>query len=146
MVHITAHRKPSAPWHTIKKLNRSGEIKPTPFLPRPTVVDPIAGAEREVGTLGMRFAAVSESSNATCASVLFLMPEDCSDENWLIPAVRASSLLLGAVLLLAGCESKGPAEKAGERIDNSVQDAKDAINPPGPVEEAGRAVDKAVKP
>jgi hypothetical protein len=43
-----------------------------------------------------------------------------------------------------GCESKGPAQRAGENIDKGVQDAKDAINPPGPVEKAGRGIDKAL--
>jgi hypothetical protein len=55
-----------------------------------------------------------------------------------------TALLLGAVLICTGCESKGPAQQAGENIDKGVQDAKDAINPPGPVEKAGRGVDKAL--
>jgi hypothetical protein len=46
----------------------------------------------------------------------------------------------------AGCESKGPAEKAGESIDKGIQNAKDAVNPPGAGEKAGRAVDNALKP
>ena len=54
--------------------------------------------------------------------------------------------LLGAFLTFAGCEAKGPAEKAGASIDKGVQNAKDAINPPGPTEKAGRALDKAVNP
>jgi hypothetical protein len=57
-----------------------------------------------------------------------------------------TALLLGAVVTFAGCESKGPAQRAGESIDNSVQNAKDAINPPGNLEKAGRGVDKALKP
>jgi hypothetical protein len=57
------------------------------------------------------------------------------------------ALLLGGVVSLGpGCETKGPAERAGENIDKGIQDAKDAVNPPGPVEKAGRAVDKAVNP
>jgi len=56
-------------------------------------------------------------------------------------------VMLGlAIIALAGCETKGPAERAGENVDNAVQNAKDAVNPPGPVEKAGRAVDKAVNP
>ncbi len=54
------------------------------------------------------------------------------------------AVLLGAVATFAGCESKGPAEQAGENLDQGVQNAKDAINPPGPVEKAGRSVDKAL--
>jgi hypothetical protein len=55
-------------------------------------------------------------------------------------------MMLGALTAFAGCESKGPAEQAGASIDKGVQDAKDAVNPPGAGEKAGRAVDKAVKP
>ena len=51
---------------------------------------------------------------------------------------------LGGTLFLAGCESEGPTEQAGQQIDKGIQNAKDAINPPGPVEKAGRAVDKAI--
>ena len=57
---------------------------------------------------------------------------------------------LAALLFVAfatvGCESKGPAERAGVSIDKGVQNAKDAINPPGPTEKAGRALDRAVNP
>lgn len=55
-----------------------------------------------------------------------------------------TTLLLGVVAAIAGCEAKGPAQKAGEDIDKGVQSAKDAINPPGPLEKAGRGVDKAL--
>jgi hypothetical protein len=55
-----------------------------------------------------------------------------------------ATMLFGAVAAFAGCETKGPAQKAGEEIDKGVQSAKDAINPPGPLEKAGRGVDKAL--
>jgi predicted small lipoprotein YifL len=55
-------------------------------------------------------------------------------------------MLLGALVAFAGCESKGPAEKAGESIDKGIQNAKDAVNPPGAGEKAGRTLDKATKP
>jgi len=55
-----------------------------------------------------------------------------------------AALLFGAVATFAGCESKGPAQRAGETIDKGIQDAKDAINPPGPTEKAGRSLDKAL--
>ena len=55
-------------------------------------------------------------------------------------------LMLGALVAFAGCESKGPAETAGESVDKGIQNAKDAVNPPGTAEKAGRALDKAVKP
>jgi ABC-type oligopeptide transport system substrate-binding subunit len=57
-----------------------------------------------------------------------------------------AALLFGAFVSFAGCESKGPAEKAGESIDKGIQNAKDAVNPPGPAEQAGRNLDKALKP
>ncbi len=44
---------------------------------------------------------------------------------------------------LAACDDKGPAEKAGEKLDDAGQSVKDAINPPGPAEKAGRDIDKA---
>ena len=59
-------------------------------------------------------------------------------------APLAAMVLSGAVAL-AGCESEGPAQKAGANIDAGVQKAKDAVNPPGPVEKAGRAIDKATE-
>lgn len=64
---------------------------------------------------------------------------------------------LGAlVLMVAACSEPGPAEKAGERLDESVEamgdrleeaqrEVSDAINPPGPGERAGRAVDDLVE-
>ena len=61
-------------------------------------------------------------------------------------ALHFSVLVLGTVSLFAGCEAKGPAQRAGESIDKGIQQAKDAVNPPGPMEKAGRSVDKAVNP
>ncbi len=64
-----------------------------------------------------------------------------------VSALRASSLLLGAVVLFAGCEQKGPAEQAGENLDQAGQNVRDAVDPPsGPVEGAGRAVERTVNP
>jgi hypothetical protein len=60
--------------------------------------------------------------------------------------VASLFVLFGALAGLAGCEDKGPAEKAGESIDKGVQNAKDAITPPGPGEKLGRDVDKTLKP
>jgi hypothetical protein len=57
-----------------------------------------------------------------------------------------AALLFVTLATVVGCESKGPAERAGASIDKGVQNAKDAINPPGPTEKAGRALDRAVKP
>ena len=43
----------------------------------------------------------------------------------------------------AACRKKGPAERAGEEIDDAVERAKDAIDPKGPAEKAGEKIDKA---
>jgi hypothetical protein len=67
-------------------------------------------------------------------------------KHWTDRVAFLNALLLGASLALVGCESKGPAEKAGESIDKGIQNAKDAVNPPGPGEKAGRDLDKALKP
>jgi len=80
-----------------------------------------------------------------------------------------SSALVGGLIFLGGCETEGPAEKAGkqvdenvekaqdaldprgpaekvgDKIDEGVRDVKDAVNPPGPAEKAGRAIDDAAK-
>jgi hypothetical protein len=61
-------------------------------------------------------------------------------------------LALTAVLAAAtftftatGCtENKGPAEKAGEKIDETVDKVKNAVDPKGPAEKAGEKIDKAL--
>jgi hypothetical protein len=59
--------------------------------------------------------------------------------------LRLMVLFLPLAIVATGCdEKKGPAQQTGEKVDNAVQKAKDAVDPPGPVEKAGRAVDKAV--
>jgi len=55
-----------------------------------------------------------------------------------------TAVLFGAVVTFADCEAKGSAQRAGETIDKRVQNAKDALNPPGPAEKAGRGLDKAL--
>ena len=67
-------------------------------------------------------------------------------KQWKTANVLRAAMLFGAFASFVGCETKGPAEKAGESIDKGIQNAKDAINPPGPAEHAGRNLDKAVKP
>jgi len=60
-------------------------------------------------------------------------------------AVRALALVAAGGFLV-GCEEKGPAERAGEKVDRGVQKAKDAVDPAGPAEKAGRSVDRTVNP
>lgn len=59
---------------------------------------------------------------------------------WII--IWGLALTLGASL--GACRKKGPVEKAGEKVDETVEKVGDAINPKGPAEKAGRAIDKAV--
>ncbi len=66
--------------------------------------------------------------------------------NWMISTLKIAPMLVGAVVLFAGCESsEGPAEKAGEAIDQAADKAREAVDPAGPAEEAGRKVDDALK-
>ncbi|AOY58266.1 MULTISPECIES: hypothetical protein [Desulfococcus] len=57
----------------------------------------------------------------------------------------------GIMVAVTGCESKGPAEKAGEEIDQSaesikeaVEEAGDEITGEGPAEKAGEKIDETV--
>lgn len=54
-------------------------------------------------------------------------------------------LLLSGLLPLVGVGcNEGPAEQAGERVDQAARDVRDTVNPPsGPVEAAGRKIDDA---
>jgi hypothetical protein len=55
--------------------------------------------------------------------------------------------VLTSLLILNGCDNQGPAERAGEQVDRSVQDIKEEANalfddpaaPPRPPPEAGKA-------
>lgn len=55
------------------------------------------------------------------------------------------ALALGALTLIA-CGKKGDAEKAGEKVDDAIEDtkdgAKDLIDKDGPLENAGEKVDE----
>lgn len=64
-----------------------------------------------------------------------------------------ATLLFVTTLVLAlftfGCDTQGPAEKAGEKIDNAVESTKDAVSEvvekktgEGPVEEIGEKIDE----
>lgn len=66
--------------------------------------------------------------------------------------LKKLSLLSAGLLIAAGlvaCEQKGPAEKAGEKIDQTVENAKekveDATKPEGPMEKAGKKIDETVE-
>ena len=52
--------------------------------------------------------------------------------------------LFPLVAVISSCEKKGPAEEAGESIDEAIEDVKDTVDPKGPLEKAGEKVDDAV--
>jgi len=52
--------------------------------------------------------------------------------------------LFPLVASLASCKEKGPAEKAGENVDEAIENVKDAVDPKGPAEKAGEKVDDAL--
>lgn len=55
-----------------------------------------------------------------------------------------SLCLFPFAISVVSCKPKGPAEKAGEKMDNAVEKVKDAVDPKGPVEKAGEKVDEAL--
>jgi predicted small secreted protein len=64
--------------------------------------------------------------------------------------VTARSIAAAAVLILAlsmstaACSAhKGPAQRAGERIDKAADEVSDTVDPKGPAQKAGRAIDRA---
>lgn len=62
----------------------------------------------------------------------------------LVKSFRIALLVLGGALVGVGCEHKGPVEEAGEKIDQTVESAKDRLNPEGSAEKAGKKIDQAV--
>ena len=62
--------------------------------------------------------------------------------------MRRMLLVAGSGLMLLGlaaCHQEGPAEKAGQSLDNAGQKVQDTLNPPqGPAQSAGRKVDRAL--
>jgi hypothetical protein len=53
--------------------------------------------------------------------------------------IAMSALLVALLLPLSGCEKQGPAEKAGESLDNAVESAGEKV------EEAGDAIQDAAE-
>ena len=56
----------------------------------------------------------------------------------------ALGLVLGGATLTTGCREKGPAEKAGEQVDRTIDEIEDALDPKGPAEKAGEKIDRAI--
>lgn len=58
---------------------------------------------------------------------------------------------LSLAVLTFGCDSQGPAEKAGEKVDQTIENTKNAleevsdkITGKGPVEKAGEKIDEVM--
>lgn len=60
------------------------------------------------------------------------------------PIIPAS--LLAAALVVTGCEQEGPLERAGEDLDDAMEEMAEGLERnEGPVERAGERVDDAVE-
>ena len=55
-------------------------------------------------------------------------------------------VFISSTLMITGCENQGPAEKAGERLDEAVDEMKDELEGTrkGPLERAGENIDDAM--
>ena len=51
---------------------------------------------------------------------------------------------MSIIAAFASCKKKGPAEKTGEKMDEAIENVKDAIDPKGPAEKAGEKVDEVL--
>lgn len=60
-------------------------------------------------------------------------------------AVVAILGILTALGSASGCREKGPAQKAGEKVDAAVEKMQDALDPKGPAEKAGEKIDEALE-
>lgn len=60
--------------------------------------------------------------------------------------IPALALILFAAVFASGCEKKGPAEKAGEKIDHAYSEAMEKAEEAGEkMEEAGEKIDEALR-
>ena len=62
----------------------------------------------------------------------------------LLSAALALGLVTGGAVLTSGCREKGPAERAGEKLDQTKDKVEDTFDPKGPAQKAGRKIDRAL--
>lgn len=56
------------------------------------------------------------------------------------------ALTLGALLALTGCEQEGPLERAGEDLDEAMEEMAEGLERnEGPAERAGERIDEAME-
>ncbi len=48
-------------------------------------------------------------------------------------------------LVVVGCDDQGPAERAGEKIDEAVEEMGDKLDREGPMEKFGESLDNAME-
>jgi len=65
------------------------------------------------------------------------------------PSKLTTALMISLAVAVGGtflssCKREGPAERAGEKMDKSVDKLKEKIDPSGPAEKAGKKLDDAV--
>jgi len=60
------------------------------------------------------------------------------------PIVVLAAVLAVGTTYCTGCREDGPAERAGEKVDDAVEKMKDAVDPKGPAERAGEKIDRAL--
>ena len=63
----------------------------------------------------------------------------------LIKKLLFSCVLFGLSALLLACSEQGPAERAGEKVDETVESIQESLDPAGPAERTGRAIDDTVE-
>ncbi len=85
-----------------------------------------------------------ESSLGRSASLARAVLSGPMSNSRLLSAALVLSLAGGGAVLTSGCREKGPAERAGEKIDRKLDKVEDALDPKGPAEKAGRKIDRAV--
>jgi len=58
-------------------------------------------------------------------------------------AIIGIAVILPLMGALAACDDQGPAEEAGEALDDAAESVQDAFEDDGPAEEAGEDIDDA---
>ncbi|MGH8613096.1 MAG: hypothetical protein ACREYF_14040 [Gammaproteobacteria bacterium] len=65
--------------------------------------------------------------------------------NWVNKAAAGAAVVVLTTLGLGACEPKGPAERAGEKVDEAAESAAEAFDSKGPAERTGEKMDGMAK-
>lgn len=75
-----------------------------------------------------------------------MQPQTESQPRKVLPgALIALALAFSAAALLSACEDQGPAEEAGEAIDEGMDNLEDTFDNDGPAENMGESMDEAME-